>query len=59
MEWNVYVDGVGSARREEGRLAGRLYQWLKQEKMVACAGERRAQVQGHNLMGHIQLYCNY
>lgn len=24
MEWNVYVDGVGSARREEGRLAGRL-----------------------------------
>lgn len=53
------MDGVGSARREEGRLAGRLYQQLKQEKMVACAGERRAQVQGRNLMGHIQLYCNY
>ena len=37
---NVYVDGVGLARREEGRLARRLYQWLKQEKMVACAGWR-------------------
>ena len=40
MGCNVYVDGVGLSRREEGRLSRRLYQWLKQEKMVPCAGWR-------------------
>lgn len=40
MGWNVCVDGVGVARIEEGRPARRLYQWFRQEKMVACTGWR-------------------
>lgn len=34
------VDGVRVARIEEGRPASRLYQWFRQEKMVACTGWR-------------------
>lgn len=51
MEWNVYVDGVGSAKKRRRETSWKTVSVVEARRWWLVL-ERRAQVQGHNLMGH-------